>query len=59
MSLKAVNTENVSDDVVSESSGLPLVSPEALKSSILCPSQKENVPPKGIVKPRKVRYCPG
>ncbi|XP_044304207.1 transforming acidic coiled-coil-containing protein 3 isoform X2 [Varanus komodoensis] len=56
MSLKAVNTENVSDDVVSESSGLPLVSPEALKSSILCPSQKENVPPKGIVKPRKVTF---
>ncbi|XP_061485804.1 transforming acidic coiled-coil-containing protein 3 isoform X2 [Rhineura floridana] len=57
MSLQTLNGENISDDIVAESHAIHFTSPEATgRPSILRPSQKENVPPKGIVKPMKVTF---
>ncbi|XP_066477917.1 transforming acidic coiled-coil-containing protein 3 [Tiliqua scincoides] len=57
MSLQPLKGENINDDKTTESCAILFITPEATgKSSILEPSQKENVPPKGIVKPRKVTF---
>ncbi|XP_062983485.1 transforming acidic coiled-coil-containing protein 3 isoform X2 [Elgaria multicarinata webbii] len=57
MSLQALNGENFSDDITAESCAILFTSPEVTgRPSILRPSQKENVPPKGIVKPMKVTF---
>uniref|UniRef100_A0A6J0ULF2 Transforming acidic coiled-coil-containing protein 3 isoform X2 n=1 Tax=Pogona vitticeps TaxID=103695 RepID=A0A6J0ULF2_9SAUR len=57
MNLQTWNRENMTDDISSESCPILFASPEATgRPSILRPSQKENVPPKGIVKPMKVTF---
>ncbi|XP_033004301.1 transforming acidic coiled-coil-containing protein 3 isoform X2 [Lacerta agilis] len=57
MSLHTLSGDNVSDDVAAESCAILFTSPEVVgRPSILRPSQKENVPPKGMVKPMKVTF---
>ncbi|KAJ6661718.1 hypothetical protein lerEdw1_013240 [Lerista edwardsae] len=57
MSLQPLKGENINDDKMTESCAILFLTPEATgKPSILPPSQKENVPPKGTVKPRKVTF---
>uniref|UniRef100_A0A8D0KP99 Uncharacterized protein n=1 Tax=Salvator merianae TaxID=96440 RepID=A0A8D0KP99_SALMN len=57
MSLLTLNEENISDDTPAESCAILCMSPEASsRPSILRPSQKENIPPEGIVKPMKVTF---
>ncbi|XP_042316406.1 transforming acidic coiled-coil-containing protein 3 isoform X2 [Sceloporus undulatus] len=57
MSLQTLKEENISDATALESCAMLFTSPEITgRPSILRPSQKENVPPKGIVKPMKVTF---
>ncbi|XP_034994105.1 transforming acidic coiled-coil-containing protein 3 [Zootoca vivipara] len=57
MSLHTLSGDNVSDDIAAESCSILCTSPEVVgRPSILRPSQKENVPPKGMVKPMKVTF---
>ncbi|KAH0624413.1 hypothetical protein JD844_031823 [Phrynosoma platyrhinos] len=57
MSLQTLKGENISDAIAAESCAMLFTSPETTgRPSILRPSQKENVPPKGIVKPMKVTF---
>ncbi|XP_063160388.1 transforming acidic coiled-coil-containing protein 3-like [Candoia aspera] len=57
MSLHTLNGENISDGIAAESCAILFTSAETTgRTSILRPSQKENVPPKGIVKPMKVTF---
>ncbi|KAM3836553.1 transforming acidic coiled-coil-containing protein 3 [Vipera latastei] len=57
MSLHSLNGENVSDDIAAENHAMPLTPAETTsRTSILRLSQKENVPPRGIVKPMKVTF---
>ncbi|KAJ7324507.1 hypothetical protein JRQ81_017527 [Phrynocephalus forsythii] len=57
MNLQTLKRENMADDIASESCPILFTSPEVTgRPSILRPSQKENVPPKGIVKPMKVTF---
>ncbi|XP_026545750.1 transforming acidic coiled-coil-containing protein 3 [Notechis scutatus] len=57
MSLQALNGENAGEDIVAGNCAMLLTSAETTgKTSILRLSQKENVPPKGIVKPMKVTF---
>ncbi|XP_053122019.1 transforming acidic coiled-coil-containing protein 3 isoform X2 [Hemicordylus capensis] len=54
MSLQPLTEENISNDIAGESFTLLLVTPEA--TGRISPLQKENMPPKGIMKPRKVTF---
>ncbi|XP_048358639.1 transforming acidic coiled-coil-containing protein 3 isoform X2 [Sphaerodactylus townsendi] len=57
MSLQAVNVENIGDGSSTENVDVHFASVEATsKPSVLCPSQKENVPPKGVAKNVKVTF---
>ncbi|XP_039203552.1 transforming acidic coiled-coil-containing protein 3 isoform X2 [Crotalus tigris] len=57
MSLHALNGENVGDDIAAENYAMLLTPAETPgRTSILRLSQKENVPPKGVVKPMKVTF---
>ncbi|XP_026576250.1 transforming acidic coiled-coil-containing protein 3 [Pseudonaja textilis] len=57
MSLQALNGENAGEDIAAGNCAVLLTSAETTgKTSILRLSQKENVPPKGIVKPMKVTF---
>lgn len=56
MSLHALNGENAGEDLAAGNCAMLLTSAETPgRTSILRLSQKENLPPKGIVKPMKVR----
>nr|XP_028584680.1 transforming acidic coiled-coil-containing protein 3 isoform X2 [Podarcis muralis] len=57
MSLHTLSGDNGSNDIAAESCAILFTSPEVVgRPSILRPSQKENVPPKGMVKPMKVTF---
>ncbi|XP_061847801.1 transforming acidic coiled-coil-containing protein 3 isoform X3 [Colius striatus] len=63
MSLQILNAENgenggnVKDDLMAEDSGFFFAPPELTgRPSILRPSQKENLPPKGVAKAMKVTF---
>ncbi|XP_054839449.1 transforming acidic coiled-coil-containing protein 3 isoform X2 [Eublepharis macularius] len=57
MSLQTANVENIGDGASAENCGVLFVSLEATgRPSVLCPSQKENVPPKDAVKHMKVTF---
>ncbi|KAM6447109.1 transforming acidic coiled-coil-containing protein 3 isoform 2-T4 [Liasis olivaceus] len=57
MSLHTLTGDNISEGIAAESCAILFTPTEtAGRTSILRPSQKENVPPKGIVKPMKVTF---
>uniref|UniRef100_A0A670HU18 Uncharacterized protein n=1 Tax=Podarcis muralis TaxID=64176 RepID=A0A670HU18_PODMU len=57
MSLHTLSGDNASDDIAAESCAILFTSPEVIgRPSILRPSQKENVPLKGMLKPMKVTF---
>nr|XP_060625273.1 transforming acidic coiled-coil-containing protein 3 isoform X1 [Anolis sagrei ordinatus]XP_060625274.1 transforming acidic coiled-coil-containing protein 3 isoform X1 [Anolis sagrei ordinatus]XP_060625276.1 transforming acidic coiled-coil-containing protein 3 isoform X1 [Anolis sagrei ordinatus]XP_060625277.1 transforming acidic coiled-coil-containing protein 3 isoform X1 [Anolis sagrei ordinatus] len=57
MSLQALKGENISDGIGAENCAMLITSPELTgRPSILRPSQKENVPPKEIMKFMKVTF---
>ncbi|XP_058042624.1 transforming acidic coiled-coil-containing protein 3 isoform X2 [Ahaetulla prasina] len=57
MSLHALNGENAGEDIAPGNCAMLWTSAEATgRSSILRLSQKENLPPKGVVKPMKVTF---
>ncbi|XP_034272015.1 transforming acidic coiled-coil-containing protein 3 isoform X2 [Pantherophis guttatus] len=57
MSLHALNGENAGEDLAAGNCAMLLTSAETTgRTSILRLSQKENLPPKGIVKPMKVTF---
>uniref|UniRef100_A0A8C8VGK9 Transforming acidic coiled-coil containing protein 3 n=1 Tax=Pelusios castaneus TaxID=367368 RepID=A0A8C8VGK9_9SAUR len=57
MSLQILNDENISEALTAESCTFLFPPPESTgRPSILRPSQKENLPPKSIVKPMKVTF---
>ncbi|XP_025022766.1 transforming acidic coiled-coil-containing protein 3 isoform X2 [Python bivittatus] len=57
MSLHTLNGDSISEGIAAESCAILFTPAETTgRTSILRPSQKENVPPKGIVKPMKVTF---
>ncbi|XP_019408891.1 PREDICTED: transforming acidic coiled-coil-containing protein 3 isoform X1 [Crocodylus porosus] len=57
MSLQNLNVENISDELTAESGAFLFAPPDLTgRPSILRPSQKENLPPKNVVKSMKVTF---